>query len=287
MACDKCQNGWIITPPLGLKVKCSCIIESPIKEDNSILEKPVYHVTGAQKELAVQRRLIPEARMNDEFDEQFVKNRVVDMCRSQDCQIKNFQKYIDTLNEIILSISFGNMNKSYIIGAPNGFGKTTFANTCIKRLSAMDKKVAPFISLFELADLRVEHEKKLLGWATSSKKPEKVEDGEEQPIEYEYTWKDYMQSDVLFTYLTTLENKKVEVLTLKAIIDIRGPKGLNTVVFTDSSMNPYLNDCNLKKIVWDDILAYSDDAASCDRLLHRSCFKIYNNTIKAKAGEDY
>ncbi len=283
MACDKCDNGYIINA-YGIRVKCNCIINGTVKESEVKAEKPMYHVTGAQKEMAVYRKLIPEARQNDEFEEQFVRDRVIEMCEAQNCKVKDFQKYVDTLNDIIVAISVSVLRKSYIIGSPNGFGKTTFANTCIKRLDAMGKKASPYISLFELAELRAEYEKKMLGYI---KKEVKEAEAEGTLSDIDYTWTDYMKSDVLFTYLTTLENKKLEVKLLKTIVDIRGPKGLPTIVFTSSSLKPYLQDADLKRFVWDDILAYNDESAGCDRLMHRSCFKLYNNALPAIAGEDY
>jgi len=284
MACNKCNDVGYIINALGMKIKCSCKIESPIKEKVIEVGKPSYHVTEAQKEVTVTKKLIPDARANDEFDEQFIKNRLTKMCKAQDCKIMRFAEYTEALNEIIVGISIGTLNKSYLIGAPNGFGKTTFANTCIKRLDAMGKKAVPYISLFEIGALLLEYEKKIMG--AIDRRKEIVSENEDEII-YEYKWEEYMKSDVLFTYLTTLERADAEVKLLKEIIQIRGPKGLPTVVFTDISMMPYFNNKLLKKIVWDEILAYSYDAASPDRLLHVSCFKIYNSAIKAKAGEDY
>ena len=49
-----------------------------------------------------------------------------------------------------------------MIGAPNGFGKTTFANTCIKRLYAKGKK-EPYRSLLEISALRDEYINKWVG----------------------------------------------------------------------------------------------------------------------------
>lgn len=285
MSCPKCGGtGYIEIEALGLKVKCSCMIESPVKPSNKAditPEKPFYHVSGAQKELAVSKGLIPESRKDDEFDEDFFKERVIAMCKAQNCQVMDFQKYINTLNEVLVGISTGTLRKSFIIGAPNGFGKTTFVYTCLKRLLAMGKKVVPYISLFELAGLREEYEKR--AWGYIFKKKESV-DNEEQPT---YTWNDYMQADVLFTYMTGLENMKLESRILKTIMEIRGPKELPTIVMTALSLKPYLMNPELKQFVWDDILAYSDDMAGCDRLVHRSCFKIYNTKIKITKGEDY
>lgn len=291
MACAKCNNGYILDEVLGLKVKCDCIIEGTVKEEKKILDKPVYHVTGAQKELAVVKKLIPEARKDDEYEADFIKTRVAEMCIAQKYKVIGFEKYVETLNEIILGISFGNLNKSYLIGAPNGFGKTTFANTCIKRLDAMGKKATPYISLYELGGLRVEYEREIVGALQNraiafSLGQENGQINDDNSI-YSYKWSDYMKSDVLFTYFTGVENMKVETYLLRLILNIRGPKGLPTIVFTEYSLKLHLADQELKKYVWDDILAYKDDAASCDRLLHRSCFKKFITELQAMPGQDY
>lgn len=289
--CGKCDNGYITIEPLGLKVKCSCMIDNPNnkQEAEKNPEKPYYHVTGAQKELAVYKGLIPESRKDDEFDEEFFRDRIVTMCKVQNCRVVDFQKYIDTLNEILIGISTNTLRRSYIVGAPSGFGKTTFVYTCIKRLHAMGKRAVPYLSLFELAGLRDEHERKIMGNIFGNKKKveqrEEAQDGQEDSVKY--SWQDFMQADVLFTYMSGLDNMKLESKILKIIMEIRGPKELPTVVMTAYSLKPYLANIELKQYIWDDILAYSDDLAGCDRLIHRSCFKVYNTKIKAVEGEDF
>lgn len=283
MACGKCDNGYI-TNVLGIKIKCNCNIEGNIEEGTQGAIKPVYHVTGAQREMAVARKLIPDARQHDEFDEQLVKTNIMKMCSVQNTKVVGFDKYMETLSEIMLKISTNVLDRSYIIGAPNGFGKTTFANTAIKRLDAMGKKAVPYISLFEIGDLRVEHEKFILGYL--DKRDMRGGGNYEDTVKDEYSWVDYTRSDLLFTYLTTLENKKVEVRILRALMDIRGPKGLPTVVFTESSLKPYMSDNTFNRVFWDDMLAY-DDTPNCDRLIHRSCYKIYNSGVQVRRGRDY
>lgn len=274
--CYKCNDtGYTIIGPLGLRVKCSCQIESSVKEQK--LDRPIYHVTQADKIITEVRGLVPTQRINDEYDEDTLTDNIANMCRVQRCKIKGFNNYSEALNTIIAKISTGTLNQSYILGAPNGFGKATFANTCIKRLDSLGLKAVPYISLFEIAELRVEHEKRLLGYLN---KTSKVNDDSDEEIDY--TWTDYVKTDALFTYLTTLENKKVETAVLKAIMEIRGPKDLPTIVFTSSSLKPYLSDITQKKVIWDDILAYNDDKAGCDRLIHKSCFKIYDTRLDLK-----
>lgn len=268
--CIKCGGtGKIITESLGLTVKCSCAIEGESKTKNIITEKPIYSVTKADEISCVERGLVPKHRENDEYSSDKVLETIGEMAKAQKFEIKGWGEYSKTLDKIISTISIGEkLDSSYILGAPNGFGKTTFANTCIKRLDSMGYKAVPYISLFEIAELRGEYEKRILGYINR----ENIGEGNE---EIKFNWKDYVESDLLITYLTTLDNKKIEVSTLKTIMDIRGPKGLPTIVFTSSSLKPYLSDIVHKKVIWDDILAYSDNNTKIDRLIHKSCYKVY------------
>lgn len=286
MACEKCDNGYITIEPLGMKVKCTCMIESPVKYNkDEPPKKPVYSVTNAQKEMATYLKLIPESRQDDEYDAEIIKANVTEMCSVQKCKVRKFDEYINTLNSIIVSISTtGKLRQSYIIGAPNSFGKTTFAYTCIKRLYAMGKKVVPYLSLYELAELKAEYERKVYKYIKKSRKEvneeskNEVDSSEdESSSDIIYTWEDFMKSDVLFTYLTTLDNMKIEVSLLKTIMDIRGPKELPTVVFTTNPLKPYFADEVLKTYYWDEILAYNEKKTSCDRLIHKSCYKVYKD----------
>lgn len=265
-----------LTEGLGLKIKD---VRHIVQDVNVIKrpEKPVYYVNNADKVSILAKKLVPDARIDDEYSEDILKENLAKICEAQGCGIKGFGEYTSALNEILVAISTGTLRKSYIIGSPNGFGKTTFANTCIKRLDKMGYRAVPYISLFELAELRMIYERMLLGYL--KKRVEKDEEDTDDSEEFTYTWRDYLRADVVFTYLTILENKKIETAILKALLDIRGPKGLPTIVFTSSSLVPYLNDVTLKKVIWDDILAYSDDCDKADRLIHKACFKIYNSSI--------
>ena len=271
--CALCNDGYILDEELGISVKCSCNIDGDSKVKLLRADKPVYNVTNAHKELALEMGLIPEHRINDEYSREFAEQRISEICAAQSCAVVNSEVFLDTSDYILANISTGTLRKSYILGAPNSFGKTTFVNTCIKRLLAMNRKVTNYISLFELAVVRAEYEKELLGYKSKLDETEEIS---------KFTWNDYMKSDVLFTYLTDLENRRIEAKILKIILDIRGPKELPTIVTTSSSLKPYLNDLELKKYVWNDILSYNDETASCDRLIHKSCFKVFNLDVSIK-----
>jgi len=272
---DKNDRVGELSNALGIKVKSTKGIAGANRET----KKPVYHVTKADRISIEAKNLVPKSRIDDEYSEDVLKENIVKICKAQGCEIKGFNDYTSALNEILVSISTDVLRKSFILGAPNGFGKTTFANTCIKRLDKMGYKAVPYISLFELAELRMIQEKILLGYIKqgSSGYENEVED-------IEYTWRDYVKASVVFCYFTTIENKKIETAVLKALIDMRGVKGLPTVVFTSSSLVPYVNDSTLKRVVWDDILAYNDKDIRCDRLIHKSCYKIYNSSVVINEG---
>jgi len=265
--CLKCDEGYIFNEELGIKVRCNCNFDN--KMVKSI--KPVYEIKNVHKELALELGIIPESRINDEYDRQFAEQRINEIAVKQNCEIINLESYLNTLDFILSSISVGNLRKSFIIGAPNSFSKTTFVYTCLKRLIAAGRKVTNYISLSELAEIRAEWERSLNNY----KIRDEIEEEVSERASRKFRWKDYLESDVLFTYLTDLENKRVETRILKIILDIRGPKELPTIVMISGALKPYLNDLELKKFVWNDILSYNDDISSCDRLIHRSCFKSY------------
>lgn len=262
------------------------------------IEPPVIQIKKGTGELAVNQALIPPAYKDVEFDVQHVKDNVVAQARAARTKFKvrMFGSYIRTLNDIITSIRRGNIpNCSYLIGAPNGFGKTSFVNTCLKIMLQRDWHAVPYISLSELAELRVENERKLL-LGMGLKKAIGGENEEDEPNYYygdyknivkmpktitgRYSWSEYMNSDVLFCFFSTIDSKLIESHTLKCVLDIRSAKGLPTVVFISTSLNPYTMDRNLREYVWDEILAYKEDVNCFDRVYHVSCYKTPNNIIK-------
>ena len=154
----------------------------------------------------------------------------------------------------------------------------------------MGKKAVPYTSLFELAELRGDYEKYVL-----RKFKRKQEDEEEKEEGFgiyndevkKYTWKDYISADIVFVFLTTLDNAQIESNTLKALLEIRSNKMLPTVVLTDSSLDAYESDARLKRYVWDDIVAPSEEMATYDRMLHVSTYKRYKIMGEARRGVDY
>ena len=204
------------------------------------------------------------------------------MAESQGVKVRNFGAYADGLENILTSIAYGKLNRSYIIGAPNGYGKETMVYTAMKLLLAQKKKVVPYKSLVELAGIKADYEQNLLrqfrGGGTKQSKQER------------FTWTDYLEADVLFTYLSAVSSKELESDVLYSILSIRAKNGLPTIVMVSFSLDAYVKDPKLRKYYWDDMLAYKvkEGESSLDRLIHISCYKLYKtDDFKAVRGIDY
>ena len=160
--------------------------------------------------------------MEDEFNEDVLKSNIADMCRLGIFKISGYNNYIKLLYNILNSIKINQkLDSSYLIGAPNGFGKGTFVTTCLKLMDSKGMKAVPYISLLELEELLSNHRKKLLeeNFIYRKKKTElEIEEYIKTPEEVcvsSYSWNEYIQSDILFTYFTSLENKVIESNVLK------------------------------------------------------------------------
>lgn len=266
------------------------------KEDTNKVAKPTFHVKGGDREMAVKLSLVPKVYKDVEFDIDIIKENIIESLKgsSRKFKVKNFKAYTDTLNNIISTIRTGhNIKNSYIIGAPNSFGKTSFANDCIKTLHSQNRMAVPYISLYELAELRVENEKRLLrgiGLQVSKRDEETEEVYYYTPddkdfikipkvITGSYSWSEYVNADILFCYFSSIDSKVIESHTLKCVLEMRGAKGLPTVVFISTSLNPYKLDNALREYVWDEILASKETKCCYDRVYHVSCYKVPNNGI--------
>lgn len=285
---------------LGIRVKTEDEIKEEMgdtSEDTNAIKPPIFNVKGGTKEMAVHLGLIPAAYKEVEFDVQHIKENIVAqaVAMKRKFKVANFKRYVETLNGIISSIRTGNVpNCSYLIGAPNGFGKTSFVTTCLKLMLQREWRAAPYISLSELAEIRADNERRLIkGTELVSKKAYNEPEAEStfvykdptecikmpQVITGRFSWSEYMNSQILFCFFSSIDSKVIESNTLKAILEIRSAKGLPTIAFISTSLNPYKLDYNLKEYVWDEILAYKEDKNCFDRVYHVSCYKNVNNII--------
>lgn len=292
--CNKCQDTGLYIDELGLEITCECELRRQLGHvEKEVVTAPIYMVNRASAEITVKKRLIPESRIADDFNAEKVEENIRAMRSNADFRVVKFKEYIELLNGILSTIAInGKIKNSYLIGAPNGFGKTSFVNSCIKIMDMRGQKAVPFISLSELAEVRAENEAKLLGTfraydTVDADGIEIIREKEPERCVDKFSWSEYMNADILFTYLTSVESKELESKVLKAIMDIRGTKGLPTIVFISTALTPYLKDEKLFEYVWSEIYSYNDERAGYDRLVHKSTYKKYIKYIQAKQGSDY
>lgn len=239
-------------------------------------------ITNGDKEKAIQMGAIPETLKDVEFDFDIIKANILERGIKEQYRVYGFRDYQRILSNILFSIKAGSLpNRSWLIGAPKRFGKIEFVNDAIKFMAKQDMKCVPYISLTELSDKKYERDteiakneavKKVMKTAIFDE--EKVyitaDNGREirkpvRNITEMHTWSDYTQADIVFCFFTTVSNKEIESMTLKTLLDIRGSKGLPTIVFMDMSLDAYTSNEKLKEWVWDKILDDEEDTRSVER----------------------
>lgn len=268
----------------AIKKVMNTSVTTPVVMQDSIID-----IHPCVEEAIMKASLIPRAYRDVLFTEAKVRQNILDQ-RARAARkfiIMHYTEYMSTLNGIISELRMHNLpDRSYLIGAPNGFGKTSFVNTCIKVMYQDSKACVPYVSLFELAEIRKDEERRLSKGMLVSKNKDNDESQSyyenkqdtyyrKQPelITGDFSWSEYMNSDVLFCYLSSLDSKEIESRTLKTILDTRGTKGLATIVFMSTSLDPYKNDQVLGEYLWDEMLAYQDLPGVYDRVTHVSCYK--------------
>lgn len=286
--CIKCNfTGHVTDPITGIVAICECQHREELKQKKEKEEQEKFEAKQLQLEIADRELfelLIPEDRRNSELQMDLVRSHISSMAESQDVKVRNFGVYENALNSIMTSITYGKLNRSYIIGAPNGYGKETMVYTAMKILLAQNKKVVPYKSLFELADLKADYEQRLLRQLRGSSRVTKNKDKKR------FEWVDYLEADVLFTYLSGVGSKELESDVLYSILNIRAKNGLPTIVMASFPLDMYTKDIKLRKYYWDDMIAYKprEGEASLDRLIHVSCYKLYKaDSFGAVKGVDY
>lgn len=265
--------------------------------------RPLSYIPKGDIAEAVKAGLIPQAYADCEFDiDKIQENKEKQMLKSSRAfSISRFSDYKDITTGLISTIISNKLpRQSYIIGAPNGFGKTSFVNSCIIKLHALGRMCTPYISLSELAEVKFQNDKRLIEGisarevykkeyvdATIEKYKEvfyeQFESGlyTKKPINLigNYSWSEYMNCDILFCYFTDVSSKVLESEILKTAVTIRGTKGLPTIAMISTSLEPYKRDKMLREYVWNEILSYNESEESCDRLRHISCYKNYNTPL--------
>lgn len=268
----------------------------------------VYTITDSEREFAVRKKLVPLAYRNARFDDEKIRASLTEQAKRLRAkyQIFGYSEYFKTCSEILSSLrTHKQPRRSWIIGAPNGFGKTEFANECILTMMKNGWATVPYISLLELASIRAAEEQRLMRPFNSERitkvyVPERQEyltekeeymytnsvtpaDIVKKPmlIESAYSLSEYLNAECLIVHFSGVESKEVESKMLMQLLAIRGPKGLPTIAMISTSLSQYVNDRALAKIIWDEILDYG--TADCyNKVKHVSCYKQVSNGIDGR-----
>ena len=179
MNCLKCNGtGQYEDKITGLTIKCECqnvknasglkdncvidnVVPSGVNTDGYIAPMTPSEVarnngelTIGDNESAFAHGIIPKHRETDEFSPDYTRNYINECYKYDKIPVRGLDKYIELLSKILLDIrSDKRLDRSYFISAHNGYGKTTFANTCIKYLHKAGKKVVPYLSLQEIYNI--------------------------------------------------------------------------------------------------------------------------------------
>lgn len=284
------------------------VIEPKVKEEQ---HKIFYGLTNEDRHVAVQKHIVPQAYKDSAFDIDKIKENIRAMFKHSKGAFTTHKlnEYEQVCNGILSAIRMKKLPaRSYLIGAPNGFGKTSFVYESLITLNAHGFRVAPYISLSELAQLRDDNEKELLNPKNNVVYKYMVKDSEQyyevlrdnngneiigneyvkrpDKIENIFSFRDYINSDCLFTFFTEETAREIESYMLSQILQIRGAKGLPTIVMMSKSLDLYLKQPKLKQYIWDEILAYSEKDNCYDRIYHVSCYKMPRQGKLGEKGEN-
>lgn len=262
-------------------------LETYTKEDEANrAEKIFYGLTKADRDQAVVEFVVPEAYKDSSFDVDKIRENLRLQYRKSKGMYKVYRlsDYLQVCQEILSTIRMKKLpRRSYLIGAPNGFGKTSFVNECLITLRAHGFKVAPYITLWELSQIRVENEQRIMAPYKRYKEDNSgtyylepnVSTGYKKPqiVTGCYSFSEYVNADCLFVSFTDTISKEIESHALYQLLSIRGAKGLPTIVMMSTSLEPYENDKALKELVWNEIKAYDENKDCFDRVYHVSCYR--------------
>lgn len=248
-------------------------------------------ITLTDAELAVRLNVIPTVFKDMRFDIDAIKENVICDVKRQGggARVRGFNRYCSVCTKVLDTIRQGKLpNQSYLIGAPVGFGKTNFVVESLVLMVKHGWLTVPYVSLTELAAIKIAEEQRLMKPFTSSPMTYKTDgygdfnytdavltaafDKKPAIIVGKYSWSEYMNARILFVYLSSVLSKELESNMLAQLLNIRGSKGLPTIVMIGTSLEPYLNDVRLKELVWSEITEY-EDGKSLNRLYHVSCYK--------------
>ena len=287
------------------------IDKSPTDRKSEFESKVSYFTMSEESEIELRNRavksgLIPVDFKNASFNEEKIRANIVKQhnMSGHGFTVMRSKEYFSIANEIIATIRLKQLpKKSYLIGAPNGFGKQSFATDCILASLNNGWITVPYISLLELAELKAQNDKflmrGLMGLETDTNikgfdfmagqdEVEKIEGyyhfiGEgndiiKRPtiITGQYSWSEYINAPILVCFFSGIESKAVESQILYTLLNIRSAKGYPTIAMISTALTMYEKDPVLGKFIWKEIKSYDEDEKTYSRVYHISCYKSYN-----------
>lgn len=279
--CKWCKGSGQRSGILGLS-RCQCTVNGSRREqDNKDRSDNVEKVLRvADEKRAVATRVVPADREKDEFDVEVLRQRVKESYTNDGkTRMQNYLMYEEILKEIITKIKFGDkITNSYLIGAPNGMSKNTFANYAIKICQSKGMKVVPYVSLLEIYDKYVQHMERSQARLYSLVPAIEGWRRENDTYEYgccetlvEYKWLDFVNADILFTCVNDSSSAEVEVFVLKSLLKARARMGKPTVVFMDIGIQRFTRGNN-NALVFKTEFINNTPVDSLSKLRHISCF---------------
>lgn len=261
----------------------------------------VTELTEIDREQAVRESVVPKNYKGATFDLEKIKTNIKNQYikTGRIYKIHKFNDYVGICQSLLTAFRMKKLpQRSYLIGAPNGFGKTSFVMESLITLRKQGFVVAPYISLWELAQIRVENElrisKKMGKYRINSdNKTELVPMVDNNipiktpiVVQNAYSFSEYINADCLFVYFSDISSKEIESSMLYQLLQIRGAKGLPTIVMMSSSLEPYTNDTALKEYIWNEIIDFDENSRSLDRVYHISCYKFKSTSVDSR-GEKF
>lgn len=264
--------------------------ESEIGTEIKVSKKPlITDVLGnSVRDMAVERQLVSQGFRDAVFDRKTIldnmkrRNKIdnLDPVRKED-----FEAYASTCEGVLTALRAGQLPaRSYLIGAPTGFGAAEFANEAVITMLSRGMKAVPYVSLSELGAVRAAQEKIIARPVLF----ERTKYGDLKPVANEYpeylkspdmitgrySFSEYLNADCLFVFFSGTNSKEIESELLKQVLMIRGAKGLPTIAMISSALKYYTLDPALKEYVWDNILTQDENCKDKAFVYHVSCYRV-------------
>jgi hypothetical protein len=246
--------------------------------------------TEALRDRAVREALIPKNYRDAVFDSDKIKENIKRQNKESGHSFKvvRYDEYVKVCTSILNTIKSKRVpDRSYLIGAPGGFGKQSFATECILASLNNGWMTVPYMSLNEIGQLSLENDKiiarGLMGAETKLSQQyfsmitgEYVDKpsgdtivGEEysyyvigdnsvdiktpRTVLGQYSWSEYINAPVLVCFFSGRNHKLSESYTLSSLLAIRSAKGYPTIAMISESMDNYLKDTSTGRYIWREI----------------------------------